>query len=127
MLKIISNGKEYEVDVTHVKNSAKSGNAKIHGKSKVKLASVDAEKVASVSEFVESVVTESRLNQGVEYLREQHLPLDQTSTGAFLKWIVNDVMKEEADTMEASLLTAKDVNGHISKKAREWFFAQIWE
>jgi len=127
MLKIISNCKEYEVDVNHVKNSAKSGNAKIHGKSKVKtLAAVDTEKVASIQEFIENVVTESRLNQGIDYLKEQNQPLNQTSTGIFLKWIVGDVIKEESDTMRDSLIEPKDVNGSISKKAREWYFSQVF-
>jgi hypothetical protein len=97
-----------------------------HSVSKVKvLAAVDVEKVGSVNEFVDNTLTEARLNQGLEFLREQGLAVDQTSTGAFLKWIVGDILKEETDTMEASLLDKKDVTGVLSKKAREWFFSNF--
>jgi hypothetical protein len=38
---------------------------------------------------------------------------------------VGDILKEETDTMEASLLDKKDVTGVLSKKAREWFFSNF--
>ena len=37
------------------------------------LAMVDTEKVKNIAEFIETVVTENRLKQGLEYLKEQHL------------------------------------------------------
>lgn len=48
------------------------------------------------------MLTENRLNQGVDYLKEQQLPLLVNSMGTFLKWVVNDCLKEEADILAES-------------------------
>jgi hypothetical protein len=97
-----------------------------HSVSKVKtLASVDVEKVNSISEFVNNVLTESRLQQGISVLIEQGLPIDNVSTGPFLKWIGNDVLKEETDTLEESGLERKDVMPVLNREARNWFLRQI--
>lgn len=97
-----------------------------HSVSKVKtLAPVDTEKLESVNAFVDYAVTEARLEQGLDVLREQGKPLTRKSTGDYLRWIVNDVMSEESDTMEESGLTPKDVNKFVSGKARLWYFNWI--
>lgn len=97
-----------------------------HSSSKVrKLARVDAERVGSVVEFVESTVTENRLRQGLAYLEEMSKPLSRSSTGDYLGWVVNDILAEEADRMKASGLTRKDVSKSCATRAREWFFREI--
>ena len=76
-----------------------------HSSSKVKvLAAVDIEKMESIAEFVDTVLTESRLEQG---LAEIGGDLDKGRTGDFVRWIVGDVRKEESDTMIASGLLEK--------------------
>jgi hypothetical protein len=96
-----------------------------HSSSKVKtLASVDIEKVNSVNEFAETVVTESRLNQGLEYLKVHNITIEPKSTPQFLKWISDDVVKEETDTLVASNLEIKDVMSRVKHVARIWFLAQ---
>lgn len=93
-----------------------------HSVSKVKtLAAVDVEKVKSIDEFVENTVTENRLRQGLEVLRRDGIVADMKATGHFVKWISSDIAREEADTLEASGLTMKDVGGKLSSKARTWF------
>lgn len=97
-----------------------------HSASKVKtLAAVDVEKVQSIQEFVDKVVTEQRLEQGLQVLREAGKPVDQTTTGDFLRWIVGDVLKEESDTMTESGIDPKDVGKYVNQKARTWFFARF--
>lgn len=94
-----------------------------HSASKVKtLAAVDVEKVASQREFAEKTVTENRCRQGIDKLREAGKKLDRTSVGDFIKWVVADVEKEEADTAKASGLDLKGVSGEVTKAARTWFF-----
>ena len=93
-----------------------------HSVSKVKtLAAVDVEKVKSIEEFVENTVTENRLRQGLEVLRRDGIVADMKAAGHFVKWISSDIAREEADTLEASGLTMKDVGGKLSSKARTWF------
>lgn len=97
-----------------------------HSVTKVKtLASVDIEKVNSISEYVNNVLTEARLQQGISFLIETGLPVDNVSTGPFLKWIGNDVLKEESDTLDGSGLARKDVMPVLNRKARNWFLKQI--
>lgn len=91
-----------------------------HSSSKVKtLASVDVERVNSINEFVETVVTENRLRQGLENTPSR----EPAHTGAFIKWVVGDVVKEELDTMVASGFTTKDVTSRIAAVARQWFLS----
>lgn len=91
----------------------------------VTIAEVDTVKVNSINEFVNIVLTENRLKQGVEYLKEQQLPLLVNSMGTFLKWIVNDCLKEEADILVKSGLEKKEVTPNISNKAKQWFLQTI--
>jgi hypothetical protein len=89
-----------------------------HSSSKVKvLAPVGVEKVNSVNEFVDKVLTESRLNQGLEHVSAR----TPENTGPYLKWVMGDVIKEEQDTLTASGLTTKDVTSTLSRVARQWF------
>lgn len=93
-----------------------------HSASKVKtLAAVDIEKVKSISECVEKIVTESRLEQGISYLQENKHEVSVKSLGIFLKWIANDCIKEEVDTITESGLDTKDICKAVSSKAKQWF------
>jgi len=94
-----------------------------HSASKVKtLAAVDVEKLNSINEFVEYAVTESRFNQGLEKTFLNGEPIDVKKMGALMKWIVDDIIKEESDTMVKNNLEPKDVGKYISAKVREMFF-----
>jgi len=97
-----------------------------HSATKVKtLAPVDIEKVASVNAFVERTVTENRLNQGLDYLREQGLEIDPKNTGVFLKWVGQDIFSEEMDCLTESGLERKDVGGEIAKAAKVFWWQRI--
>lgn len=97
-----------------------------HSGSKVtKLADVDVEKMKSINEFIEKTVDEERLNQAWNHLQENKLFDYEKSLGIFLKWIFNDVIKEEKDTLEASGLKEKELGGAIAKKAKVWYFEKL--
>lgn len=98
-----------------------------HSASKVKtLAAVDVEAIQALKDFVDTTVTEQRLEQGVDNLvREQLKPLDMTSMGDFIRWVYNDVVKEETDTIVASGFDPKKLGGPIANKARPWFIKRI--
>lgn len=98
-----------------------------HSTSKVKtLAAVDVEAIQNLKTFVDSVVTESRLEQGLDNLvREQLKPLDMTSMGDFIRWVFNDVIKEETDTIVANGFDPKKLGGPIANAARPWFIKKV--
>lgn len=97
-----------------------------HSVSKVKkLNPIDTEAINSIKEFVESVVTENRLEQGITYFNENGIEVDSKNTGQFLGWVVKDVLKEESDTMTNNGLNEKSVKVAIANKARTWFLNKI--
>ena len=100
-----------------------------HSVSKVRtLAAVDVEAVATLKAFVDSVVTEARLEQGLDNLvREQLKPVEMTSMGDFLRWVYNDVIKEETDTIVANGIDPKKLGGAIANVARPWFVKKVNE
>lgn len=100
-----------------------------HSASKVKtLASVDVEAVAQINEFVAMAVTEARLEQALHNLiNEQLKPFDMTSMGDFIRWVHQDVLKEEADTLQASGIEYKKLGSPIAQVARRWFVTKLDE
>jgi hypothetical protein len=99
---------------------------KKHSVTKVKtLVEVDLEKMNSIDEFARAVLSNARLQQAIEYLQESGLKVSVESTSSFLKWICNDVIKEESDRMKESCLSKKEVFKAISDKARCWYFKYL--
>lgn len=97
-----------------------------HSVSKVKkLNPIDTEELGTINEFIESIVTENRLEQGVSYFKENNIEVDSKNTGEFLGWIVRDVLKEESDTITANGLDEKKIKNAIVQKARVWFLNKI--
>lgn len=97
-----------------------------HSASKVKiLNAVNVESLENLKEFVDLTVTENRLEQGLQFLTEMGLSLDQKSTGQFLGWIVKDVIKEETDTIISNQFDVNKVKSTVSNKARIWFLNRV--
>jgi hypothetical protein len=98
-----------------------------HSSSKVKtLAPIDEEKLASKKAFIEYAVTEQRLEQGIdEVFTQKGVEPAIEQTGDFLRWIVNDIVKEELQAMICNNIEPKQINGDISKHARTWFMKRI--
>ena len=101
----------------------------IHSSSHVKtvkeIAACDIERMNSIDEFVETVITENRLNQGLDKLGEMGLVIDVKNTGAYLKWVVNDALKEEKDVIIASNFDMKEITPKMSDKAKKFWFAVL--
>lgn len=98
-----------------------------HSVSKVStLASIHTEVLGKLCDFADTVVTQNRLEQGMFVLQnEMLLPLESTSTGKFISWIFNDIIKEETDTIVANQIDPKKLHSVIAKKARTWFLDTI--
>lgn len=99
-----------------------------HSVSKVKIiANVDVEKIKKIQDFIDYAVTENRLNQGIEYLKEMNKELDISSIGDFLRWLANDILKEEQDVITENGLDndLKAIMKSVSNKGRKWFMDKI--
>jgi len=98
----------------------------LHSSSKVRtLASVDVEKVNSIMEFVDYAVTENRVEQAIGIVFPNNEPLEMKKIGEILRWVINDVMKEETDTMIKNGIEPKEVNKYLSAKAKELFVKKL--
>lgn len=95
----------------------------VSGKGNKNKVAIDVEKVNSINELVDKIVAEPRLLQGIEYLKENNMETSRKNLGAFLKWVNEDVVKEENDTITENGFTHKEISKYISNKSRSWFFA----
>jgi len=100
----------------------KSKGEKHKGSSTKEKVPIDIERVNSINELVNSIVAEGRLEQGLDHLRQLGLDNDRKNLGTFIKWVYNDTIKEELDTIVGNGFEPKDVSSTISKKARDWYF-----
>lgn len=86
---------------------------------------VDTEKMKSVTAFIDYAVTTNRLEQGIdEVFTQNNIEPDVKGLGGFLKWVSNDVEKEESDVAADSGLERKDYAKAMTEKARRWFFGK---
>lgn len=98
----------------------------LHSSSNVKtLNPIDVEELKGIQEFVEYAVTENRLKQGLEELKANEIELSNKNTGHFIKWVANDVLKEEKDTIVKNQIDWKKAAGFVAKKSKEFYFKNL--
>ena len=96
-----------------------------HSVTKVKtLANVDVDKINSIVEFADYAVNDSRVDQAIENVFGPE-PIDIKKMGDVIRWVVNDVAKEESDTLAKNNLTDKDVNKYLSDRVRKIFTKKL--
>lgn len=87
-----------------------------------KLATVNVEKVTSVNECVDIILTENRMKQMVEVHKIEIIP---ENFSQFIKAVSLDCIKEESDVLNANNLIWKDVSPTVIKRCKEWYFAHF--
>lgn len=90
------------------------------------LAPISADTVDTVGEFVSRALTDSRLDQGLDFLRGQGLELTVKSTGDYIRWVIGDVFKEEAETIAANGLNEAEVRRRVGQVAAAKFKARVF-
>lgn len=98
-----------------------------HSASKVKtLAAVDIDAINSLKEFVESVVTENRMEQMLDVMqREKLLTFEMKNLGEFIRLVYQDVIKEEMDNIIENQFDPKKLGGPIADVARKWYITKF--
>lgn len=84
-------------------------------------AGISPEVAASIDELADATATQQRFEQGVGALWERGHKTTRASTGAFIKWVLNDIAEEEADRLEASGLTIGQVSYQVTNRARAFW------
>ena len=88
---------------------------------------IDPEVIKSITSFVDTFVTEARLEQGVREVARGELAFEHRLIGPFIGWIGKDVNKESTVELEASGLEWKDVSKSVTTAARNWYLKKIEE
>lgn len=98
-----------------------------HQSSKVKtLAPVDVELIDNVNIFCINVCTESRLMQGYDVLiKQRNLQKEMATVGPFVKWVQEDVIKEELDSIVENKLDVNMVKKTIANICKKWFINKL--
>jgi hypothetical protein len=86
-------------------------------------AQLEPEVARSIDGFVELVLAEPRLEQGLVEACQGTAEMKQM--GAFLKWIAHDVQKECDAELAAAGLTWEQVNRGLANRARSWFVKRL--
>ena len=97
-----------------------------HSKSNVKtFSAADTASMELMDKFARTALTEERLKHGLDYLREMNLPLIQKSTGDYLRYVVADVIVEEARQLEELGIDPKKVGKALSHVAKIYYFRNL--
>lgn len=83
--------------------------------------SVGAEVFKKIYEFVDYSITENRLSQGAQELFDSGVTTCRENTGKFVEWVIEDICREEASSIEQSDLDKKLLNKAIGKRAAKWW------
>jgi len=96
-------------------------------KTKRELIPIDPEVVESITGFVDTFVTEARLEQGVREVSRGELTFENRLIGPFIGWVGKDVNKESKVELEAAGLEWKDVSKSVTTAARTWYLKKLGE
>ena len=75
--------------------------------------------------FAKAIVTENRMQQGWGYLEEMRVARDMTGLGKFLRWVVEDCLKEEQRDMEEANIREPDLKPAIIDIAKLWYKGKV--
>ncbi|CAF3348889.1 unnamed protein product [Rotaria socialis] len=89
------------------------------------LVSATITKCANVNEFIGYACTENRMFQALDYMREQNMSIEIESLNIFLRWLAEDIIKEEKDTMNESKISIKDITQAMTNKAERFFMKNL--
>lgn len=90
-----------------------------------KAANLDPERIAGVEQLLAHALTEARLAQGFEVLRELGKPLDMRSVGDYLRWLASDVLRECKDELDAAGLDWKQLAKPFNEQAKAYFRGRL--
>lgn len=97
-----------------------------HSVSKVhKIVEIDAEAIYNRDKLIEAICTENRLEQGIQVHKELGHSFEMRDIGLYLRWVFNDIIKEERDRIEASGFTQKELSKGISDVAKRHYIKAI--
>lgn len=95
---------------------------KVRSNPKGDIAPIDFEKLDTINEYVDVVVTEGRMEQ---MIFDHNIQYSSEYIGRFIQLVTADILKEESDLLHHNNITWKEVCKPIQRKARDWFTNRI--
>lgn len=92
---------------------------------KPKLPAAASDSDGRIKSFAEAIVTENRMEQGWGYLKEMRVTRDMKGLGRFLKWVVEDCLREETRDMEEANIQEQNLKPAIVDIARLWYKTKV--
>lgn len=99
-----------------------------HSNSKVKtLATVDVERFNSINELAERLAHNGRLEQAAQNVFDtlNGGEVDIKKMGEMIKFVMQDIFREDIDIIAESGYTGKELNGPVSKIVRDFVMKQL--
>ncbi|KAJ7475827.1 hypothetical protein FB451DRAFT_1244904 [Mycena latifolia] len=88
----------------------------------------------ATAQFADYALAERRFEQGIEYLEGEQgrvgKPVDGYDvklTGAFIKWVTEDAIKEERNEMERLGVPEKEAKRELGVRAKQWYARKCTE
>ena len=69
----------------------------------------------------DNLITESRMKQGLEYLKELSLRETMSNIKIFINWVIEDCLREDKIFIENNNLNLKNVKKVVGNSASEWY------
>ena len=97
------------------------------GKSKTNgiKARISVEEANSINECLDIVLPEWKLQQGITYLKDHEISIEMKFIGQYIKWINEDVIKEDLDTITENGFEWKKFNKFVTNRAKQYFLNVI--
>ncbi|KAI4127162.1 MAG: hypothetical protein LQ338_003339 [Usnochroma carphineum] len=99
----------------------------VSNSSKLSKSAIAPENREREDNFAKAVVTERRLEQGWEYLRETGVTRNLAATGRFVAWITSDVLVEEEQEMAQNQIHKGKLRPSIKSIAEAWYKRKLSE
>ena len=93
-------------------------------KSKIQLTT---EVIQEINKFLDYAITENRMKQAIDFIKEQGKKVSIDNIGMYLKWIAEDVKREEKDVIIENKLEWKEIAKRIPNKAKPFYLDYILE
>lgn len=75
----------------------------------------------SAQDFIEYSCTINRMEQAYNCIYEELRSIEKKDFNRFVRWLTEDIIKEEKDTMDIAHVDAKNLTHLITNKTQKWF------
>lgn len=84
-------------------------------------------KFNSAQDFIEYACTINRMKQAYNCIHDELASVEAKDFSIFVRWLTEDIIKEEKDTMDVAHINPKDLIRLVTSKSQTWFDTYLIE